>query len=75
MRKRITPINCKYSPNACGWRKLKSIEDIGRIYNWGWLCHSRDGHFNEHFIKIDNLSDKDFQYLKDKGVIPSYIKR
>lgn len=41
-----------YSPEQCGWKKLKVKKFGGR--NWGWICHSCDGHFYEHWERRDN---------------------
>ena len=62
----------QYSPEQCGWRHLKQINGLEH-WKWGWICHSCDGHFDEHWINVDklkeNISDDLYNELWKKGVI------
>lgn len=44
-------IKDEYSPEQCGWRRLKDKDG----WNWGWICHSCDGHFHEHWVNKDEV--------------------
>lgn len=37
-----------FSPEQMGWRHLRQINNI-KHQKWGWICHSCDGHFDEHW--------------------------
>ena len=62
----------QYSPEQCGWRHLKQINSLEH-WKWGWICHSCDGHFDEHWVDVDklkeNISDDLYNELWKKGVI------
>ena len=62
----------QYSPEQCRWRHLKQINGL-KHWEWGWVCHSCAGHFDEHWINVDklkeNISDDLYNELWKKGVI------
>lgn len=45
----------QYSPEQCGWLHIKSTD--GLYKGKGWICHSCNGHFHEHWINRDKFKD------------------
>lgn len=46
--KKIRSDKDEFSPEQMGWRYLKQTNDLIH-WKWGWICHSCDGHFYEHW--------------------------
>lgn len=43
----------EYSPESCGWKYVRGNDG----YYKGWICHSCNGHFYEHWINRDQFKD------------------
>lgn len=43
----------EYSPESCGWKYVRGNDG----YYKGWICHSCNGHFYDHWINRDKFKD------------------
>lgn len=61
----------EYSPEQCGWLHVKITD--GLYKGTGWICHSCNGHFHDHYVDkykimdcLDYKQDGETQFILDR---------